>query len=1197
MKKKFLGLRLLLTLVFIVSVMFVPGFDSNGDLAFAQSTLPKLRYIRSISTSEFGLSSPKGMTYSVTANSFTLFGSSEISVGSISLYEQSNGTGRLSGSIDNFLNVAFDEKSGAYFALSQSSSQLSKFQASQNGMPIHTGSPLQYSVGSLNLDSTQGITFDPATGRLIALVLNPARLIIVSPDPVYGFDGDVAMKNGRVRQTSISITDTDLQGIAFNPENKHLYIGGIAKQVVYEITELGKLVAVYDISEFKLKKPGSMLFAPSRDETDDPATMDLYVLDLGNSSVSTNLEKSGGATSGLVSNTQDAQIVEMSLSPAASLPSGTTLIPTTLVQIIDTSNVAWNPSSPDPSGVDYWPSRDRLIIADSEVDEMPNYFTGKNVFLSTTSGMLTSTCSTTNLSRTGFSNEPTGIAVNPVNDHIFISQDDGGGKIFEISMGSDGVYCTGDDVVVTLSLSSIIGIDAEDVAIGQNTLFIAGGTNAEVYLFNLGPNGEIGGGDDGPITSFDTAVLGFNDLEGIDYNDDTGTLFIVSTQSSDNYLGEVSTSGALIRAYNLSLMGSGSNKRSDVSYAPSSQNPQINNIYIVSRGVDNNTDPNENDGRIWEININGSSTPTPVNTSTWTPTPTAPNTPNPNGTSTFTPSATFTPTSLPSSNPFLASFASNGSVGGFTFSDEDILSFNGTSWSLVFDGSDVGLGSVDVFGFYKVDNDTFLMSFDKAITINGLAIAPTDIVQFDATSLGSVTSGIFSMYLNGGDVGLDTTAENIDAVDILPDGRILISTTGNSSVPIGAGGTLSGADEDILAFTPVNLGLTTSGSWSMYFDGSDVGLADTTSEDIDALDVNANGDVFLSTLGLFSVQGVSGDDEDVFVCSQKSLGSNTSCLYSSSLYFDGSTWGLAANDLDGFSLDTAGTFPTSTPSVTFTSTATVGPSPTGTFSATPTSAPTITATVTVGPSPTSTNTSTPTPTFMPSNTPTNTSTPTSTLTPSPTDALPDMIFADGFENGNLTGWTANSTNNGSLSVSSNSALAGSYGMQAAISGQTNMYVRDDSPVAESRYRARFYFDPNSVSMANSDYIYILQGYAATTNAIMLRLEFKYSNGTYQMRLKVLDNSGTWLNTAYVTIGDTPHVLEFDWLAASAPGANNGQAVFWVDGVQQGSLAGVANDSYRLESIRFGVPYLSSATMSGTIYFDAFESRRQNYIGP
>jgi hypothetical protein len=230
--------------------------------------------------------------------------------------------------------------------------------------------------------------------------------------------------------------------------------------------------------------------------------------------------------------------------------------------------------------------------------------------------------------------------------------------------------------------------------------------------------------------------------------------------------------------------------------------------------------------------------------------------------------------------------------------DEDILRFDGTNWSLFFDGSDVGVGSSDLFAFSIVDADTLLMSFTTALTLNGMSVTPRDVVRFDATSLGTVTSGIFSMYLNGIDVGLDVAAENIDALSLLPDGRVLISTTGNPSVP----GLTGPADEDILAFTPITLGNDTSGSWALYFDGSDVGLSTSSTEDIDALDVDSGGNLYLSTEGDFSVTGVSGFDEDVFVCAPASLGAVTACSYSPALFFDGSTWGLAANDVDAINL-------------------------------------------------------------------------------------------------------------------------------------------------------------------------------------------------------------------------------------------------------------------------------------------------------
>lgn len=286
------------------------------------------------------------------------------------------------------------------------------------------------------------------------------------------------------------------------------------------------------------------------------------------------------------------------------------------------------------------------------------------------------------------------------------------------------------------------------------------------------------------------------------------------------------------------------------------------------------------------------------------------------------------------------SLTSGQTIGGVASADEDILKFDGASWSLLFDGSDVGVGSPDLFAFTFLDADSLLMAFSSNVTVNGIAATPQDILRFDATSLGSTTSGTWSLYFDGSDVGLaDATAEKIDALSLLPDGRLLLSTNGNPAVS-----GISGAkDEDVLAFTPASLGTTTSGTWLLYFDGSDVGLSETSGEDIDALDVAGN-NIYLSTQDTFAVPGVSGADEDVFVCTAITLGDVTACNYSSSLYFDGSSWGLAANDVDAFHFLASG--PPPTPGPTNTPTALPGATSTPTATSLPTFTPTATPTAT-----------------------------------------------------------------------------------------------------------------------------------------------------------------------------------------------------------------------------------------------------------
>jgi hypothetical protein len=296
-------------------------------------------------------------------------------------------------------------------------------------------------------------------------------------------------------------------------------------------------------------------------------------------------------------------------------------------------------------------------------------------------------------------------------------------------------------------------------------------------------------------------------------------------------------------------------------------------------------------------------TPPATATATYTDTATESATPSNTATASSTPSATLspseTPTAVSSNRPLYVSLNGGGSVGGIAAEDVDILYFDGTTWSLFFDASDVGISTSgrDLNDFEVVAPGTILMTFDAVTVLGALTVDPWDIVQFNAASLGANTSGQFSLYLDGSDVGLDTAYETIDALDVLPDGRVLVSVAGSASLP-----GLTGLDEDILAFAPSTLGDFTSGVWTMYFDGSDGGLADSGSEDVCGLDVPGHGEILFVAAGDFSVSNISGTIEDVFVCAPVSLGDVTACNYASSLYFDGSLWSLDANSIDGIDI-------------------------------------------------------------------------------------------------------------------------------------------------------------------------------------------------------------------------------------------------------------------------------------------------------
>lgn len=195
----------------------------------------------------------------------------------------------------------------------------------------------------------------------------------------------------------------------------------------------------------------------------------------------------------------------------------------------------------------------------------------------------------------------------------------------------------------------------------------------------------------------------------------------------------------------------------------------------------------------------------------------------------------------------------------------------------------------------------------------------------------------------------------------------------------------------------------------------------------------------------------------------------------------------------------------------------------------------------------------------------------------------------------MSAWSAKAIGGGDLSVSAASALIGANGLQAVINDNVAMYVADDRPNAEPRYRVRFYFDPNGIVMSNGDAHYLFYGYQGTTQ-VVLRVEFRRYNNSYQVRAALLNDAATWRTTNYATINDAPYLIELDWRAATAPGANNGSLTFWVNEVQIANLGAVDNDTRRIDRVRAGPVAGLDAGTRGVYFFDAFEARRVNYIG-
>jgi hypothetical protein len=245
---------------------------------------------------------------------------------------------------------------------------------------------------------------------------------------------------------------------------------------------------------------------------------------------------------------------------------------------------------------------------------------------------------------------------------------------------------------------------------------------------------------------------------------------------------------------------------------------------------------------------------------------------------------------------FYISAPGSGSVSGINFRDEDMLAFSTLrqSWTLLIDGSDIGLGGSDINAFHWQPDGSMLLSVNSPVSLAGLgSVDDSDILRFIPSTLGASTTGTFELFLRGADVGLTTNGEDIDAIAIDTNGRLVISTLGNGSVP-GANGNLAMNDEDLL--------VRNGNVWELLFDGSDVGLIDSTEDIADAW-IDAQG-FTLATLGAFAIDGLSGNSDDIFRCQPTSTGDNTQ-ISACAVVFDGSANGFTAS-VDAFSIGRSG---------------------------------------------------------------------------------------------------------------------------------------------------------------------------------------------------------------------------------------------------------------------------------------------------
>jgi hypothetical protein len=528
---------------------------SDAAPSAAQPAPPPVREIRSILTAESGAARPTGLAAPEDGSLVVAHSDGpQTALSQMTPAEDPVGTSDLP-PITNPATLAFDAASDQLTAIS--GDDLLSVDAADVGNPRPDVE--RHNAAVLPLDDPQGATFDPATGT--ELVLDSADRTIVRAPTTAGGPGPPSEIPLR------GLAGTRLQGLALDPRDGLVYVASPDAGLLYGVDGSGALRTTYSLSSLGLKDLRAMVFAPSADRTDDPAAQSLYLADAGDASTL-------------------GRVVETTLAAAATTTAPT--VAASLVQTIQLSQL--NPPGPDAAGITYLPGADRLEVSDSEVEEMP-IFRGVNLFQLTRTGQLTDTGVTT-----AFSNEPTGLGFDPATGTLFVS-DDNANRIFMIRPGPDGRYGTADDQRSNLSTIAFGSDDAEGCEFDPTSghLFVVDGVNREVY--DVDPvNGTFGDGDD-VVTHFDLEVHGVLDPEGIGVDTARNTIVVVDRAGRKVY--EVDKSGALVQI--VTFAAASPKNPAGLTVAPTSNNPGRASYWIAERGVDNNTDPNENDGKVYEI--------------------------------------------------------------------------------------------------------------------------------------------------------------------------------------------------------------------------------------------------------------------------------------------------------------------------------------------------------------------------------------------------------------------------------------------------------------------------------------------------------------------------------------------------------------------------------------------------------------------
>lgn len=265
-----------------------------------------------------------------------------------------------------------------------------------------------------------------------------------------------------------------------------------------------------------------------------------------------------------------------------------------LLKIVRTS--AWATPSSDPTGLTYQRSTGSLLISDAEIEEIGRLWSGSNLFVTNRRGSLMRTRSVRHVT-----DEPEDIAWR--NRRTSYVVDDDRRRVYRIRTGPDGLIGTRDDRRKEVLRTRRFGSrDPEGLTwrARDRSLILTDARRGHVFHVRAGRDRRFGTLDDA-VRRFSSAAVGVPIPEDVVWDPRTNHLLIVG--SSEPVVAETTMRGRPVRI--LDLSASGIRRGSGIALAPDPARPGLRLMFITDKGVDNESDPGENDGRLFVFRFPG----------------------------------------------------------------------------------------------------------------------------------------------------------------------------------------------------------------------------------------------------------------------------------------------------------------------------------------------------------------------------------------------------------------------------------------------------------------------------------------------------------------------------------------------------------------------------------------------------------------